>query len=200
MLDVAGGDDDHALGAVLPLDEIVYLRRRKGLDRLRRSENGTADRLVAVGGFGEFVEDDVVRRIVRGADLLKDHMLFALELAGVEFRFRQDVGKDVYRKRHVVGEHAGVVGSRLDAGRGIDLAADILDIRGNLKGAATAGSLERHVFKQMRHPMLVVAFVSCSGFDPDAECNGFDAWKGFGCDCQAVRQTAYLNTHIDFTP
>ena len=36
----------------------------------------------------------------------------------------------------VVRQHAGVVGSRLDAGGGIDLAADILDFGSDLEGAA----------------------------------------------------------------
>ena len=155
VLDVAGGDHDHALGAVLAFDEVVELLRGEGLHRFRRAEDRAADRLVAEGGLGETVEDDVVGRVVRGADLLQDHMLLALELVRVEFGFRQDVGKDVDGQRHVVAEHAGVVGGRLDAGGGVDLAADILDFRGDLEGGAPLRALERHVLEQMGHAMLV---------------------------------------------
>jgi hypothetical protein len=137
---------------------------------------------------------------VRGADLLKDDVLLALEFAGVEIRIGQDVGEYVGRQRNVVAQHPRIVGGRFDAGGGVDLAADILDVGGDLEGAAPAGALERHVLEKVRHPVLVVAFVSGSGFHPDAESNGFDAWQGLGCDCQAVRQTAYLNTHADKTP
>jgi hypothetical protein len=56
------------------------------------------------------------------------------------------------------------------------------------------------MFEEMRHPVLVVTFIACSGLDPHTEGDGFDASKGFGGDCQAVRQTAYLNTHIAKTP
>ena len=91
---------------------------------------------MAEGGLGEAVEDDVVGRVVRGADLLQDDVLLALEFVGIEGRVLQDVGQEVDGQRHVVRQHAGIEGRRLDAGRGIDLAADILDFRGDLEGAA----------------------------------------------------------------
>ena len=53
--------------------------------------------------------------------------------SGVELEFRQDVGQDIDGQRHVVAQHAGVVGGGLDAGGGVDLAADILDLRGDLR-------------------------------------------------------------------
>ena len=43
-------------------------------------------RLVAEGRLGETVEDDVVGRVVRGADLLQDDVLLALQLLRVEVR------------------------------------------------------------------------------------------------------------------
>ena len=54
--------------------------RGEGFHRFRRAEDGAADRLVAEGRLGEAVEDDVVGRVVRGADLLQDDVLLALEL------------------------------------------------------------------------------------------------------------------------
>jgi hypothetical protein len=52
-------------------------------------------------------------------------------------------------------EHAGVERGGLDAGRGVDLAADILDLRGDLK-ALRRRALEGHVFEQMGDAVLVV--------------------------------------------
>ena len=136
----------------------------------------------------------------RAAAYMMDDVLLAGELVGVEFRFLQDVGEDIDRQRHVVGKHAGIEGRGLDAGGRVDLAADVLDLRGDLEGAAPLCSLEGHVLEQMGHAMLFVALVSRPGFDPGAESDGFKVWKRFGGDRQAVRQTAYLNTHMDFTP
>ncbi len=89
-----------------------------------------------IGGLGEDVVDAVLRRIERGADLLEDHVLLALQLLGIEHRVAEDVGEDVEGERHVRLEHAGVVGGGLDAGRGVDLAADRLDLLGDVGGRA----------------------------------------------------------------
>ncbi|ESX13787.1 hypothetical protein X755_27795 [Mesorhizobium sp. LNJC405B00] len=56
------------------------------------------------------------------------------------------------------------------------------------------------MLEQMGHSVLVVTLIAGAGLDPGAKGNGFEAWKGFGGDCQAVRQTAYLNTHMASTP
>ena len=116
----------------------MQLPRGEGVHRFGRAEDRAADRLVAEGRLGEAVEDDVVGRVVRGADLLQDHMLLALELVRVELGFGQDVGQDVDGQRHVVAQHAGIKGGGFDAGRGVDLAADILDLGGDLPGACAA--------------------------------------------------------------
>ena len=178
----------------------MQLLRGEGFYRLGRAEDRAADRLVAERRFGEAVEHDVVGRVVRGADLLQDHMLLAFELVGVELGLRQYVGQDVDGQRHVVAEHAGVERGRLDAGGGVDLAADILDFRGDFPGAAPCGSLERHMLQQMRDAVLVVGFVAGARFDPDAQRDGFEIGNGFGSDCEAVRKTANLNNHAGLTP
>ena len=108
VTDVAGGDRDHALGAILAVHEGMQLRRGERLDRLRGAEDRAADGLVAEGRLGEAVEDDVVGRIVGGADLLQDDMLLALQLLRVELRFRQDVGQNIDGQRHVVAKHPHV--------------------------------------------------------------------------------------------
>ncbi len=163
-------------------------------------ENRAADRLVAVGCLGESIEDDVVRRVVGGADLLQDHMLLAFQFLRIELGILQDVGENIDGQRHVVAQHPCIVGGCLDAGGGVDLTADILDFRGNLEGASPPGTLERHVFEQVGHSVLFVTLIAGARLDPGTKGNGFEAWKGFGGDCQAVRQTAYLNTHMDKTP
>jgi hypothetical protein len=89
-------------------------------------------------------------------------VLLALELLRVEDAVRQDVGQNVDGERHVVLEHAGVVGGGLDAGGGVDLAADRLDLLGDLASTARVGALERHVLEQMRDAVLVVALSSAS--------------------------------------
>jgi hypothetical protein len=73
---------------------------------------------------------------------------------------------------------------RLDAGRGIEVAANRLHLLGDLPGGAPLRALERHVFEQMRDAMLVRPLVAAAGADPDAERGGFQVRHLVGHDGQ----------------
>ena len=140
--------------------------------------------------------------IERGADLLEDDVLLAFEFLRVEDRVRQDVAEDIEGERNVVLEHPGVVGGGLDAGRGIDLAADLLDLLGDFGGGAGPGALEGHVLEQVGQPVLLVPLRARAGADPDAERGAFkvihfmrdDSEAGFQNSLRAptLRQTSSL--------
>ena len=126
----------------------------KAGDEVRRAENWPADRLVRKGAGVEEIEDEIVRRVLDGADLLQNDALFAFELAFVENAVGQDIREDVERERRVFREHMGVIGGMFRARRGVEVAAGRLDLfRDRARGAA-AGALESHMFEQMRQAML----------------------------------------------
>ena len=127
-------------------------------------------------------------------------MLLALKFLGIELRFHEDVGQNIDGQRNVVGEHARVERCRLDTRGGVDFAPHILDLGRNFPSAAAVRTLERHMFQQVRDAVFVVALIASARLHPNAECNGFNMRKGFGGDRQAVRQTAYLYTHVVLTP
>ena len=77
------------------------------------------------------------------------------------------------------------IGGRFDAGRGIEIAADRLDLLGDLARGAPLGALEGHVFEQMRDAVLVGLFVAAAGADPDPERGGFQMRHAVGHDRQA---------------
>jgi hypothetical protein len=158
----------------------VEHRRSGGPHRLRRAENGASDRLARIGGLGEEIVDAVLGRIERGADLLHDHVLLAGELGGIEDRVAQDVAEDVDGERDVVLEDAGIVGGRLDRGCGVDLAADRLDLLGDVDGRPPLGALEGHVFEKMRKPVLVLALRARAGPHPDSESGTLEMVHGMG--------------------
>ena len=68
-----------------------------------------------IGGRVEEIEDEIVGRILDRADLLQDHVLFALKFGRVEHAVGEDVGENVEREPGVVGENTGVIGRLLDA-------------------------------------------------------------------------------------
>ncbi len=110
MIDRAGGDHQHVGRAIVALEidrEPLAVERAHGL---ARAEDRASDRLRRKRGLLQPFEYQIVGRILRGADLLHDDVLLALQLLGIERRIGQDVGQHVERERHVGLEHARVIG------------------------------------------------------------------------------------------
>ncbi len=157
-------------------------------DDLGAAQHRPAHRLVGKGAFLEIVENDVVGRVVGLADLLQDHRALAFHLVRVEARIQQDVGEDIERQRHVFLQHLGVVGGALARGIGVEVAADRLDLLGDVAGAAPFGALERHVLEEMRGAVYRRRLVPRPDIDPDAERDGVDRVDPVGDHPQSVRQ------------
>ena len=146
------------------------------------------------------IEDDVVGRVFRGTDLLQDHMLLALQLLLVESRIDENVGEKIDGERHVVLEDAGIIGGRFDTGRGIELAADILDLFGDLAGTAPVGALEGHMLEEMGNAMLALGLVAGTGLDPDAERRAGKLRHGIGGDGKSVGKLRDFDAHAASAP
>ncbi len=115
--------------------------------------------------------------------------------SGIEARMRQDVGEHVEPERDVGLEHAGVIGGHLDAGAGIEVAADRLDLLGDLARGAARRALERHVLEEMRDAVLVRRFVAAAAPDPDAERSGLQMRHRIGDHDQSGRDAGDFDTH-----
>ena len=134
-----------------------------------RAENRASHRLVGESRLLHQVEHDVLRRIHRRGDLLEDHVALARQLGAVKARADDDVAQNIEREREVLAQHARVIGGRVDPGRGVELAADRLDLLGDVASAPPRGALEGHMLQEMRDAMLALRFASAAGPDPDAE-------------------------------
>ena len=135
VLDVAGRDDDHALGAYWRSMKARIWAEVKdftvsGVPRIERpmvwSRKAVSVKWSKTTSSGVSWAAPISCRMT---------CCSRSSSSSSNFEFGQDVGEDIDRQRHVVVQHAGVVGGGLDAGRGVDLAADILDLRGDLAGA-----------------------------------------------------------------
>ena len=169
VLDPARRRQHHVRGGVVARQEGEEIVAADRLDRVGGAQHRPAERLVGQRGLLELVEDQVVGRVERLADLLQDDAALALQLVGIEHRIAQDVGHHLDAERHVLLQDRGVVGGDLAAGVGVEAAADVLDLLGDGAGRARPGALERHVLQHVRHAVQLGQFVARAAGDPDAE-------------------------------
>ena len=188
MIDVARRGHDHARSAIVACEIGPQAVGRERADRLRRAENRPADRLVGESTRLEQVEHEVIRRVVGGANLLKDDALLACELLGIESGIRQDIRQDVERERNIGAKHARVVPGVLDTRRGVEVSAHGLDFLGDLARGTATRSFECHVFEQMRDAVLVRLLITRPSPHPDSERSRAEMRHAVGDDCQSVRQ------------
>ena len=160
-----------------------------------RAQDRATDRLTGEGGLLQPVPDEIVRGVLGRADLLHDDVLLAPELLGIERGIGEDVGKHVERERNIGPQNARVIGGGLDRGRRIEVAADRLDLLGDLARAAARGAFERHVLEQMRDAMLVRPLVAAAGADPYAERGGLQMRHRVGHDDKASGKTRDFDAH-----
>ena len=200
VIDAACSRHDHAIGAVLLVHILAQIGGGERHHRLRFAENGAPDRLMAVSCFGETVENNIVGRVVRRADLLHDDLFFAFQFSFVELGGSQDIGEDIDGERHVIAQNARIIGRGLDAGGGIDFAANIFDIRCYLPGSTVFSSLECHMLKKMSNAMPVGSFVSRTGLDPNSKRHAFHVGHRIGGYRQSIGKTRYFNTHKQTAP
>ncbi len=95
VIEIAGGRQDHRSCAVMIAHIAGNGLAAEGADQLGGAQDRAPDRLVRKGGGLEMVEDDVVGRVYRLADLLHHHRLLAGQLVGIEAGILQDVGQDI---------------------------------------------------------------------------------------------------------
>ena len=92
-------------------------------------------------------------------------------------------------------QHARIIGRGLDRGGRVEVAADRLDLLGDLARACAACALECHVLEQMRDAVLVRPLVTAAGADPDAERGGLQMRHRVGHDHEAGGKTRDFDAH-----
>ena len=195
VIDRAGGRHHHVGAAIMRRQIAAQRIAVEALQGLGRAQQRAPHRLVRVTQLVEMLEHHVVGRILRRADLLHDHALFALQFVRHEGRIGEDVGEHVERQRHVGLHHPGIIGRGLGRGAGVEIAADRLDFLDDLARRAPRGALERHVFEQMRDAVLVRLFVAAADAGPHPERRGFQMRHGIGDDGEAGGKLGDIDAH-----
>src|SRR6516225_7398292 len=167
----------------------------EALQGFRGSEQRAPHRLIRIAELVEMLEHDVVGRILRGTDLLHDHVLFPLQFLRHEGGVGEDIGEHVKRERHVGLHHPRIISRGLGRCARIEITADRLDFFHDLSRTAVRGALECHVFEQMRNAVLVRLFIAASDPGPNSERRGFDVRHGVGHHGKARIELGDFDTH-----
>src|SRR5690606_22616862 len=130
------------------------------------------------------------------SDLLEDDAALDLDLGLGHRRREHDVREDVEGERDVGAEHARIIGGHLAPRVGVDVAADILDLLGDLAGGAARGALEGHVLEEMGNAVLLDAFMAAAGGDPYPDGSRGEAGHRFGDDTDTVPQAMNGNGQV----
>src|SRR3954469_8392956 len=186
----------HHVRAAVMRGEIAAQRIAvEGLQGLGRSQQRAPHRLVRIAKLIEMLEHHVIGRILRRADFLHNHALFALELVRHEGWIGEDVGQHVERQRHVGLHHARIISGGLGRGAGVEIAADRLDLLDDLARGARGGTLERHVLEQMRDAVLVGFLVAAADAGPNPERRGLKVRHGVGDYREAGGKLGDVDAH-----
>ncbi len=149
MVEVAGGGEDHVFrgeaAAVVVEDGLL----REAGDGLDGAEDGPAEGVILPEVLGEGLVDEVVGVVLVHLDLFEDDALFAFEVGLGELGVQDEVGEDVEGGRHVLVEHLDVEADGLLAGEGVEVAADGVDLAGDVLRGAGGGALEDHVLDEV---------------------------------------------------
>jgi hypothetical protein len=176
MVDVASGGHHHPPGRVVAFAIAAQIILAETAYGLWRAENVAAQRMVRPRSGLDLIENQVVRRVLGGRDLLQDDAFFQFKVVGLEQRAHDDVGHDVQRHAPVILQDAGIVGGLLHRRGSVHVAACRLDLGGNVEGCPRRRSLERHVLEQVSEAILFGGLVARTRAGPYAKRHRFHVW------------------------
>jgi hypothetical protein len=116
--------------------------------------------VVAEDEVVEDAADEVARRVEVHVHLLDDHTLLAVDLLGIELRVPHHVDEDVERGVAVLRGALHVVAGVLLAREGVELAADRVDLGGDVpRRRPPLRPLEEHVLCEVRDAVRLARLV-----------------------------------------
>ena len=139
VLEVASNRDDHVRRRVTRPVVALHLGPGQRPDRRRGARDRTSQRRGPPRLLGIEVAHHVIRVVVVHRDLVEDHLTLGLDVRWGDRRGRDHVAEDVHRERQVLVEHPSVEAGVLLGGEGVELAADLVQLHGDVQGRAPYG-------------------------------------------------------------
>src|SRR5208283_4039860 len=134
---------------------------------------GSQDRLAQGVVLPEIMSEDFVDEVVGIVlvhfDLFEDDAAFAGYVLGGECGMKHQVGENLKRNWNVFVEHLDAEADALFGGEGVHVAADAVDLAGNLLGGAVLGAFEDHVLDEVGDAVDLRGLVAGTGLEPNAD-------------------------------
>ena len=157
------------------------------LHRFFCAQDWLAEGMIFPEILGKDFVDEVVGIVLVHLDLFENHAAFAGDILGGERRMQNQIGENLKGDGNVFVEHLHVEADAFFGGEGVHVAADGIDLAGNLLRGAVLGPFEHHVLDEMRDAIRLRSFVARAGFEPNADRGGADVLHLLGDDGEAVR-------------
>jgi hypothetical protein len=135
--------------------------------RIDRPVDGQPQRIVLPIHLLKEDMDVVVRCILYHSNLLKDHLLFALDLLRCEYRIAKDVGEYIHHDGEVCVQDLCMYAYVLFGCEGIGEPADRIELLRYIESTAALGPLEEHVLYKVGDAPLILLFVTRSHAHPN---------------------------------
>ncbi len=197
VVQITGSGEDHVAGAEAVAVVVEQCRLLQAGDGLGGAEDGLADGLIFPEVLGEDLVDEDVRVVFVDLDLFEDDAAFALDIGAGEGGIEDQVGEDVERNRHVVGERFDAKADGFLAGEGVQVAADCVHFAGDVLGGARFGALEEHVFDEVGDAVDLGGLVAGAGLDPDAHGDRAEVFHALGEDAEAIGKDCAAQVALD---
>src|SRR5581483_3045740 len=200
VLDIAGGGQQHAGRGIVAAHIVRDAVAIDAADDLAPAQDRPAHRLIRKSTLLEEVEDEIVWRVDRLADLLQDDSALALELVAVEDGVLKDIGENVDGEPDILLEHLRVIGRVLARGIGVQVPAHRLNLGGDVKRAAAFRTLEGHVLQEMGHAVDRRRLVARADIDPNTKRYRLDTVHRVGEDAHAALERGEARAHATPPP
>src|SRR5580700_197331 len=144
--------------------------------------------------LGKDFVDEVVGVVLVHLDLFEDDAAFAGDILVSEIGIQYQVAENFKRQRHVFVEYLDVEADALLRGEGVHVAADGINLAGNLLGSAVLGAFEDHVLDEVGDAVRLRRLIAGTSFEPNADGSRADVLHLLSDYGEAVGQ--YLATNV----
>src|SRR3989475_8373954 len=156
-------------GMVVRMDVAQELFSREGLHRLPVPQDRTTERVSLQRLLRVQLLDQVLGIVLDHPDFLQHDLLLLVHLPAPEAGMMKQVREQRQRGPQVLIEHLDVEGRRLAGRKGVLLAAQGVNLPGNLGGRPGPRSLEDHMSKEVGQTGYSSAFIAGPDVHPDAD-------------------------------